>query len=132
MQYRYLHHFSSSFYLFAYYMQKPQCMWWLLWFINQNIEIKNKKSVSNIIISGLKETIIIIIMSCWPSLATFPFRSSPLAGLLDYIPYPHIVAEYMFVLVFLLLHGHMWGSIRVYHLWVRFCFSCSVLHVWFV
>ena len=31
-------------------MQKPQSMWWLLQFINQNIEIKNKK-----IISGLKE-----------------------------------------------------------------------------
>ena len=48
--------------------------------------------------------IIIIIMSCWlhgypwPSLATFPNRSSPQAGLLDNIPYPHIVAECMFVL----------------------------------
>ena len=40
--------------------------------------------------------IIIIIMSCrrhghpWPSLATSPYRSSPLAGLQGYIPYPHI------------------------------------------
>ena len=67
-----------------------------------------------------------------PSLATFPNRSSPLAGLLDYIPYPHIVAECMFVLVVLLLLGHMRGSIRVHHLWVRFCLSSSVLHVWFV
>ena len=29
--------------LTAYYMQKPQSMWWLLSFINTNIEIKNKK-----------------------------------------------------------------------------------------
>ena len=82
--------------------------------------------------------IIIIIMSCWlhgypwPYLATFPYRSSPLAGLLGYIPYAHIVAECMFVLVVLLLLGHMWGSIRVHPLWVRPCFSNRVLHVWFV
>ena len=56
----------------------------------------------------------------------------PLVGLLDYIPHPHIVAECMFVLVVLLLLGHMSGSIRVHHLWVRPCFSSSVLHVWFV
>ena len=55
----------------------------------------------------------------WPSLATFPYRSSPLAGLLDYIPYPHIVNECMFVLVVQLLHGHVWGSIRVNHLCFR-------------
>ena len=30
------------------------------------------------------------------------------------------------------LHGHLWGSIRVHHLWVRPCFSSCVLHVWFV
>ena len=30
------------------------------------------------------------------SLATFPYRSSPLAGLLGYIPYPHIAAVCMF------------------------------------
>ena len=48
--------------------------------------------------------------------ATFPYRSSPQAGLPDSIPYPHIVAECMFVLVILLLHGHVWGSIRVHHL----------------
>ena len=47
-------------------------------------------------------------------------------------PYPHIAAECMFVLVILLLHGHVWGSIRVHLLWVRPCFSSSVLHVWFV
>ena len=79
-----------------------------------------------------------IIMSCrkhgylWPSLATFPYRSSPLAGLQSYIPYPHIAAVYMFKLVILLLLGHMWGSIGVHHLWPRLCFSSSVLHVWFV
>ena len=54
----------------------------------------------------------------WPSLATFPYRSSPQAGLLDNIPYPHIVAECIFVLVVLLLHGHVWGSIRVHHLFL--------------
>ena len=47
-----------------------------------------------------------------------PYRSSPLAGLLNYTPYPHIVAECMFVLVVLLLHGHVWGSIRV-HLFMK-------------
>ena len=46
-------------------------------------------------------------------------------------PYPHIAAECMFVLVVLLLHGHVWGSIRELLLWVRPCFSSSVLHVWF-
>ena len=67
-----------------------------------------------------------------PDPDTFPYRSLHLAGLLDYIPYPHIVAECMFVLVVLLLLGHMWGSIRIHHLWVRPYFSSSVLHVWFV
>ena len=32
----------------------------------------------------------------------------------------------MFVLVVLLLHGHVWGSIRVHLLWVRPCFSSSI------
>ena len=36
----------------------------------------------------------------------------------------------MLVLVVLLLHSHVWGSIRVHLLWVRPCFSSSVLHVW--
>ena len=45
----------------------------------------------------------------------FPYHSSPLAGLLDYISYPHIVAECIFMLVVLLLHSHVWGSIRVHH-----------------
>ena len=60
---------------------------------------------------------IIIIMSCckngypWASLTTFPYRTSPLAGLQDYILYPHIAAVCMFELVVLLLLGHMWGSI---------------------
>ena len=40
--------------------------------------------------------------------------------------------ECMFVLVVLLLHSHVWGSIRVHLLWVRPCFSSSVLHVWFI
>ena len=84
----------------------------------------------------LKE--IIIIMSCrlhgypWPSLSTSPYRSSPPAGLHSYIPYPYITAVCMFELVVLLLLGHMWGSIRVHHLWARLCFSSSVLHIWFI
>ena len=49
-------------------------------------------------------------------------------SLQDNIPYPHIAAECMFVLVVLLLHGHVWGSIRVHLLWVRPCFSSSDLH----
>ena len=54
----------------------------------------------------------------------FSHRSSPLAGLLGYIPYPHIVAEYMFVLVVLLLLGHMWGSICLVRLtWIVLCFN---------
>ena len=28
--------------------------------------------------------------------------------------------------------GHVWGSIRVHLLWVRHCFSSSVLHVWYI
>ena len=46
----------------------------------------------------------------------FFYRSSPLAGLQGYIPYPHIAAECMFVLVVRLLPGHMWESIGVHHL----------------
>ena len=62
-------------------------------------------------------------MSCrlhgypWPSLATSPYRSSPLAGLQGYISYPHIAAVCMFELVVLHLLGHMWGSKGVHHLW---------------
>ena len=68
----------------------------------------------------------------WPSFATSPYRSSPLAGLQGHIPYPHIAAGCMFVLVILLLPGHMWGSIGVHLLLARPCFSSSDLHVWFV
>ena len=59
-------------------------------------------------------------------------QSSPLAGLQGYIPYPHIAAVCMFELVILLLLGPMRGSIGVHHLWAHLCFSCSILHVWFV
>ena len=75
---------------------------------------------------------IYIIMLCrqhgypWPSLATSPYRSSPLAGLQSYIPYPHIAAECMFKPVILLLPGHTWGSIGVHHLWARPCFSIMI------
>ena len=58
--------------------------------------------------------------------------SSPPAGLQGYILCPHIVAVRKFELVVLLLHGHMWGSIGVHHLWTRPCFSSSVPRVWFV
>ena len=81
---------------------------------------------------------IIIIIMCrqheysLPSLAISPYRSSPLADLQGYIPYPHRAAVCMFELVILLLLGHMWGSIGVYYLWAHPCFSSSVLHVWFV
>ena len=73
--------------------------------------------------SKIWQVYIIIIMSChrhgypWSSLATSPYRSSPLAGLLGYIPYPHIAAVCMYELVVLLLPGQMWGSIGVHHLW---------------
>ena len=79
---------------------------------------------------------IIIIMSPrqhgypWPSLATSPYHSSPPASLQGYILCPRIVAVCMFVLVVLLLHGHMWGSTGVHRLWARPCFSSSVLRVW--
>ena len=58
-------------------------------------------------------------MSCrqhrypWPSLATSPYYSSPLAGLQGYILCPHIAAVCKFELVVLLLLGHIWGSIGV-------------------
>ena len=82
--------------------------------------------------------IIIIIMSCrqhgypWLPLATSPYHSSPPAGLHGYILCPHIVAVCKFELVVLLLHGHMWGSIGLHHLWACPCFSSSVPRVWFV
>ena len=90
----------------------------------------------HIILGGIR--FIIIIMSCrqhgysWPSLATSPYRSSPLAGLQGYIPYPHIAAVCMFELVVLLLLSHMSGSIGVYYLWARLRFSSCVLHIWLV
>ena len=68
----------------------------------------------------------------WPSLATSPYRSSPLAGLQGYISYPHIAAICMCELDVQLFLGHMQGSIGVHHLWAHPCFSSSVLHVWFV
>ena len=66
----------------------------------------------------------------WPSLAISPYHSSPPAGLQGYILCPHIVAVCKFVLVVLLLHIHMWGSIGVHHLWARPCFSSSVPRVY--
>ena len=75
---------------------------------------------------------IIIMMTCrqlgypWPSLATSLYHSSPPAGLQGYILCPHIVAECKFELVVLLLHGHMWGSIGVHHLYIYIYISYSV------
>ena len=105
--------------------------WWLglVWHIN-HWRLFNAKSIFI--------QIIIIIMSFrqhvypWPSLATSPYYSSPLAGLQGYILCPHIAAVCKFELVFLLLLGYMWGSIGVYHLWARPCVSSSVLRVWFI
>ena len=67
-----------------------------------------------------------------PSLATSPFRSSPLAGLQGHIPYPHIAAGCMFELVIVLLPGHIWGCLGLHHLRACPCFSSSDLNVWFV
>ena len=50
---------------------------------------------------------IIIIMSCrqhrypWPSLATSPNYSSPLAGLQGYILCPHIAAVYIYIYIYI-------------------------------
>ena len=73
---------------------------------------------------------IIIIIAClqhrypWPFLATAPYCSSLLAGPHGYILYPYRAAVCRF--------GHMMGSIREHHLWVRPCFSSNILYVWFV
>ena len=81
---------------------------------------------------------IITIMSCrqhgypWCPLATSPYRSSLLAGLQGYIPYPHISAVCKFELDVLLFLGHMRRFIGVNHWWVHPCFSSSVLRVWLV
>ena len=93
-------------------------------------------------VSSIIIIIIIIIMPChwhgytWPSLATSPYYSSPLAGLQCYIPYPHIAAVSMFELVVLLLLGHMRWSTGVHHLWPRLCMSscpaCLVRLAWIV
>ena len=70
----------------------------------------------------------------WPSLTTSPYRSSPLAGLQGYILYPHIAAECIFMLVVLLLPGHMWGSIRVHCKNLQnktaFTFIRNIIKVW--
>ena len=103
-----------------------------------SMEIFNIYNCKFFVLNRSTRFYIIIIMSCnqhgysWPSLATSPYRSSPLAGLQGYIPYSHRAAVCMFELVVLLLLGHMWGSIGVHHLWARPYFSSSVLHVWFV
>ena len=65
------------------------------------------------------------------TLATPPHRSSPKVGLQDSTPYPHIAAECMFVLVVLLLHGHVWGvhkstSLMSSSLLLQQCPTCLV------
>ena len=112
-----------------------------IYFLFSSVKILWNEGVFMLIESSMTmkrwDKIIIIIMSCrqhgypWPSLAT-SYHSSPLAGLLGYIPYPHTAAVCMFELVVLLLLGHMRGSIGVHYWWVRPCFSSSVLRVWFV
>ena len=109
---------------------------WILYWPNFKKSLKLIKLMG--LINNLMYIIIIIIMSCrqhgypWPFLATFPYRSSPPAGLLGYILCPHIAAVCKFGLVVLLLLGHMWGSIGVRHLRARPCFSSSVRRVWLV
>ena len=105
--------------------------WWWWWYIYIYIYIYKFKSIPKKQKASLFFYIChhLIILSCrkhgypWPSIATSPYRSSPLAGLQGYIPYPHIGSVCMFALVVLLLLGHLWGSIRVHHLWARPCFS---------
>ena len=81
---------------------------------------------------------IIIIMSCrlhgypWPSLATSPYRSSPLAGLQCYILYPYRAAVCMFKLVVLLLLGHICGSLMSSSLLLQQCPACLVRLTWIV
>ena len=70
--------------------------------------------------------------SCRAASTDIPDPLSPLLPIVHrlwqgYIPYPHIAVVCMFELVVLLLPGHMWGSIRVHHLWAHPCFSSSVL-----
>ena len=85
----------------------------------------------------------IIIMSCcqhrylWPSLATSPYCSLPLAGLQGYILYPHRAAVCRFELVVLLLLGHMWGvhrstSLMSSSLLLQQCPACLVCLTWTV
>ena len=53
----------------------------------------------------------------------------------SYIPYPHIAAVCMFVLVVLLLLGHMWGSIGVpmsLSLLLQQCPACLVHLTWII
>ena len=104
-----------------------------------NVHIYVKLACLSFGLFSVSASLDIIIMLChrhgypWPSLATSPYRSSPLAGLQGYIPYPHIAAGCMFKLVVLLLPGHMWGSIGVHHLWARPCFSSNVnIGTWWV
>ena len=58
--------------------------------------------------------------SCRAGSTDIPDPLSPLFPIVlrlqDNILYPHVVAKCMFVLVVLLLHGYVWGSIRVHHL----------------
>ena len=99
----------------------------------------------NFLCNGIKQKCLLLssFMSCWKhgypwsSLATFPYRSSPQAGLLDNILYPHIVAECMFVLVVLLLHGYVWGvhkstSLMSSSLLLQQCLACLVRLTWIV
>ena len=87
--------------------------------------------------------IIIIIMSCrlhrYPlsSLATYPYHSSPLAGLQGYIPYPHIAAVCMLELV---IRAFAWPYAGVHRstslmsssLLLQQCPACLVRLIWIV
>ena len=80
--------------------------------------------------------IIIIMMSCrqhgypWSSLATSPHRSSPLAGLQDYIPYPHIASRPSFSRSYVGVH---WStSLMSSSLLLQQCPACLVRLTWIV
>ena len=80
---------------------------------------------------------IIIIMSYrqhgYPTLTTFPYRSSPLAGLQGYIPYPHIaVLAGRPALVRPYVGDHRSTSLMSSSLLLHQCPACLVRLTWIV
>ena len=82
---------------------------------------------------------VIIMMSCrqhgypWPSLATSPYRSSPLVGLQGYIPYPHRAARAgrpAFARPYVVVHRSK--SLMSSSLLLQQCSACLVRLTWIV